>query len=162
MNTKISVIIPVYNGEAQLNRCLDSVLRQTLAEIEVLCVDDGSTDQSLHILKAYAEKDARVHVIEQENSGAGVARNNALANASGVFVAFMDSDDKYPDPTVLEKLYEAAVTHETKIAGGYCNIIRADYEGPKTEDPIVDICMENPEGTFVNYKDFQYDFNYQG
>ena len=76
MNTKISVIIPVYNGEAQLNRCLDSVLRQTLAEIEVLCVDDGSTDQSLHILKAYAEKDARVHVIEQENSGAGVARNN--------------------------------------------------------------------------------------
>lgn len=162
MNTKISVIIPVYNGEAQLNRCLDSVLRQTLAEIEVLCVDDGSTDQSLHILKAYAEKDARVHVIEQENSGAGVARNNALANASGVFVAFMDSDDKYPDPTVLEKLYEAAVTHETKIAGGYCNIIRADYEGPKTEDPIIDICMENPEGTFVNYKDFQYDFNYQG
>ena len=60
------------------------------------------------------------------------------------------------------KLYEAAVTHETEIAGGYCNIIRADYEGPKTEDPIVDICMENPEGTFVNYKDFQYDFNYQG
>ena len=64
-------------------------------------MDDGSTDQSLHILKAYAEKDARVHVIEQENSGVGVARNNALANASGVFVAFMDSDDKYPDPTVL-------------------------------------------------------------
>ena len=74
----VGVVIPIYNVEKYLRECLDSVLNQTLREIEVICVDDGSTDNSLQILKEYQKKDERVIIIEQENSGAAVARNKAL------------------------------------------------------------------------------------
>ena len=74
-NIKISVIIPVYNEESYLNQCLDSILAQTLQEIEILCIDDGSTDRSLEILRDYAAKDSRFRVFTQENRYAGTARN---------------------------------------------------------------------------------------
>ncbi len=90
---KVSVIIPVYNVEKYLRECLDSVVKQTLKEIEIICVDDGSTDKSLEILKEYAKKDNRITVITQKNLHAGVARNAGLTVARGEYVHFLDSDD---------------------------------------------------------------------
>ena len=89
----VSVIMPVYNGETYLRQCLDSVVNQTLKEIEIICVDDGSSDRSVEILKEYAAKDERVMVLQQANAGAGAARNNGLSKASGKYLSFLDSDD---------------------------------------------------------------------
>ena len=104
---KVSVIIPIYNAESFLRDCLDSVTRQTLQDIEIICVDDGSSDASVEILKEYAKKDDRIVVIEQKHSNAGVARNAALKVARGKYLSFLDADDYY-DATMLEKIYEAA------------------------------------------------------
>ena len=102
-NICVSVIIPVYNSENLLSQCLDSVINQTLKNIEIICVDDGSSDNSLNVLKDYEKRDNRIKVISQKNSGAGVARNNGLDNAQGEFIAFLDSDD-WLDEDALEKL----------------------------------------------------------
>ena len=80
---KVSVIIPVYNVEPYLKQCMDSVVGQTLKDIEIICVDDGSTDGSLDILKEYATEDSRIQIIEQKNAGAGAARNNGMRHATG-------------------------------------------------------------------------------
>ena len=79
---KVSVIIPVYNVEPYLKQCMDSVVGQTLKDIEIICVDDGSTDGSLDILKEYATEDSRIQIIEQKNAGAGAARNLSLIHIS--------------------------------------------------------------------------------
>lgn len=104
---KVSVIIPVYNVEKYLRQCMDSVLNQTLKEIEIICVNDGATDGSAEILEEYAKKDSRVQVIVQKNAGAGAARNNGMAAASGKYLSFLDADDFF-EPDMLEKAYELA------------------------------------------------------
>ena len=106
---KASVIIPVYNVEKYLPQCLESVVNQTLQDIEIICVNDGSTDGSLKVLEDYAQKDSRIRIINQDNQGQGVARNNALKIAEGEYIAFVDSDD-WLETDALEKLYEFAKT----------------------------------------------------
>ena len=103
--TKVSVIIPVYNTEKYLRKCLDSVVNQTLKDLEIICIDDGSTDSSLQILKEYARKDSRIVIIKQRNKHAGVARNNGLKIAKGEFIHFLDSDD-WLELNAYEKLYD--------------------------------------------------------
>lgn len=115
---KVSVIIPIYNGEEYLEQCLDSVLSQSLREIEVICVDDGSTDETSNILRAYEQKDSRVRVIYQQNKYAGVARNNGMENAQGKYLAFLDADDFF-EADFLEKMYEAAEKNASDIV--MCN-----------------------------------------
>ena len=90
---KISVIIPVYNTEKYLSRCLDSVVNQTFKDLEIICVNDGSTDNSNEILDRYASKDNRITVINQKNGGLSAARNTGLRHASGQYIGFVDSDD---------------------------------------------------------------------
>lgn len=102
-NPNVSVIIPVYNAEEHLHECLDSAVGQTLRDIEIICVDDGSTDSSLKILREYEEKDARVHVLTQENMFAGTARNRGMDAARGTYFAFLDADDFYL-PDALERM----------------------------------------------------------
>ena len=104
---KISVIIPVYNTEKYLRECLDSVVNQTLKDIEIICVDDGSTDCSLSILREYEARDSRVKVFTQEKSNAGAARNVGLSKANGEYLAFLDSDD-YFEPVMLEHMLACA------------------------------------------------------
>lgn len=104
MNPNISIIIPIYNVELYLKRCLDSVVNQTLENIEIICVNDGSTDNSLNILNEYAQKDSRIKIFNQNNSGVGVARNKGLKKAKGEFVLFVDSDD-WIDLNTCEILY---------------------------------------------------------
>lgn len=114
MDVKVSVIIPVYNAEKYLRQCLDSVINQSLREIEIICVDDGSTDGSREILKRYAEKDKRLTVLPQENSGPGVARNKGLDHASGEYVMFLDADDWF-ELDMLEKLVQSAEKNSSDI-----------------------------------------------
>ena len=105
---KVSVIVPVYNVERYLGECLESIINQSLRDIEIVCVNDGSTDDSLSILESYAELDDRIRIISQENQGAGVSRNIGLDNINGDYVYFMDSDD-FLELYALEELYNIAI-----------------------------------------------------
>ena len=118
MNPKISVILPVYNMARYLKECLDSVCCQSLSDIELICVDDGSTDDSVEILRRYALKDDRIKVVEQQNATASVARNKGLSMAKGEFVSFLDSDDMYYGENALSTLYELAKKEGCPVAGG--------------------------------------------
>lgn len=103
MSVKVSIIIPVFQGGRYLADCLDSVLAQTFKDFEVICVDDGSTDESSKILADYARRDGRLRVVRQENAGQGAARNRALTLANGKYVEFLDADDLI-EPETLDRL----------------------------------------------------------
>lgn len=110
----VTVIIPVYNVERYLKECLDSVVNQTYANLEILCIDDGSTDGSPGILSEIAEKDQRVVVIRQENSGVAKARNAGLDRAAGDYIAFLDADD-FAENTLYEELARKATVTKADI-----------------------------------------------
>lgn len=110
----VSVIIPVYNVEKYLEQCLDSIINQTLKDIEIICVDDGSTDRSLEILQEYKEKDNRIKVLTQKNLYAGVARNTGLKVATGKYLSFLDSDDFF-ELNMLEEMYNKAEKDNSDI-----------------------------------------------
>ena len=114
-NVKVSVIIAVYNAEKYLVQCLDSVLNQTLKEIEIILVNDGSTDNSMQILEKYQKKDARVRVINQENQGAAAARNAGMKLAVGEYLSFLDADDFF-SPEMLEEMYAGCVEQDADIS----------------------------------------------
>ena len=112
---KISVIVPVYNTQIYLEQCLKSLESQTLKEIEIICVNDGSTDDSAKILSDFAAKDSRFKIIHQENKGQSAARNTGIGHASGEYIGFLDSDD-WANPDMFEKLYTLAKTHDSDIS----------------------------------------------
>ena len=111
---KISVIIPVFNVENYLARCLDSVINQTLKDIEIICVDDGSTDNSFNILNDYKNSDDRIQVYQQENGGHSVATNTGLKYVTGDYIFFVDSDD-WIELDALEKLYNNAIENDSDL-----------------------------------------------
>ncbi len=115
----VSIIIPVYNVERYLHECLDSVVHQTLREIEIICVNDGSQDGSLAILQEYAEKDNRIKVLSKSDEGQAIARNLALTLVSGEYVVFIDSDD-HVDPELCRKVYNFAKAHK-------CDMVVYDF-----------------------------------
>lgn len=110
----VSVLIPVYNVENYLEKCLESIINQTLSDIEIICVNDGSTDDSLSILQEYQKKDKRIIIIDKENGGLPSARNAALDVAKGKYVGFVDSDD-YVETSMFQKLYETAEKEKSEI-----------------------------------------------
>lgn len=122
LNPKVSIIIPVYNGEKYINKCLKSLIGQTLKDIEIICIDDGSTDNSLEVLNSFAKKDNRIKVLTQNNSSGGVsaARNMGIKAASGEYLGFVDIDD-WVDRDFFEKLYNAAIQNN-------CNMAAAGYK----------------------------------
>ncbi len=111
----ISVILPIYKVESYLKRAVDSVLRQTYVNLEIILVDDGSPDNSPHICDDYAKKDSRIRVIHKENGGLSDARNAGIDLAQGEYVAFLDSDD-YIAPQFIDKLYQACIRYDSDIA----------------------------------------------
>lgn len=119
MQPKVSVIIPVYNVEAYLSECLESVLCQSLESIEIICVNDGSTDNSLSILQEYSLKDDRIRIINKDNAGYGAAMNDGIKAASGEYVAFLESDDAIA-PNAYERLSMLADANNV-------DIIKANY-----------------------------------
>lgn len=99
----ISIIVPVYNAHKTLRRCLDSILKQDFSDIQIIAINDGSSDDSLDILKEYAFIDKRIDVINQENQGVSVARNKGIVSAKGEYIMFVDSDD-YIEPQTCSSL----------------------------------------------------------
>lgn len=113
-NPKISVIIPVYNGEKYTNQCLDSLLNQTFKDFEIICVNDGSNDKSLAILEQYAQKDSRIKIINRQNAGPAEARNKGIDIATGDYLSILDCDDFF-DLDMFELMYNHAVKYDTDI-----------------------------------------------
>ena len=112
---KVSVIMPVYNAAPYLRPALDTVIDQTLREIEIICIDDGSTDKSLEIIKEYQKKDSRIRIVTENNAGPAAARNKGIVRARGEYIAFLDADDFY-EASLLSELYELAKEHSLDIA----------------------------------------------
>ena len=114
-NIKISVIMPIYNAGEYLRRALSDVLSQTVKEIEVICIDDGSTDGSLSVIKEMQEKDDRIRIVTENNAGPSIARNKGIVRARGEFVIFLDADDFF-ESTLLESLYNIALRDNLDMA----------------------------------------------
>jgi glycosyltransferase involved in cell wall biosynthesis len=121
MDKLVSIIIPVYNVEQYLRKCLDSIINQTLKNIEIICVNDGSADNSAEILKEYAAKDSRIILINQENKGLGAARNKGMEVADGKYIGFIDSDD-WVDENYFKAMYDAAEAYNADMA--CCGVVR--------------------------------------
>ena len=156
----LSVIIPVYNAEVYLKECMDSVLRQNMKDMEIICVDDGSTDGSADVLKQYQSIDSRIHIFKQHNSGPARARNLGLAKSSGRYVCFLDADDYYCGKNRLRKLCQAAERQRAKVAACYMMECRYGHLAPKVA--FQEIQLEDEEGAWVDFAAYQDDYNYQG
>ena len=147
LKPKVSVVVPIYRVEKYLSACIDSLLAQTLQEIEIILVDDGSPDSCGTIADAYAQKDPRVKVIHQRNEGLGPARNRGLGVASGAYVGFVDSDD-WVRPEMYQHLYDTAVEQGADIVvSGYCCVsggrvvtTKPHPLGGRTLDSAEEIC----------------------
>lgn len=146
---KVSVVIPVYNTERYLRRCLDSVRAQTLEDLEIICVDDGSTDSSPYILREYGEKDKRIHLIYKENGGVVSARNAGIEAAAGRYIGFVDSDD-WIEPQMYENLYLHGIESKADmVSSGYFlegNYITVHYDDVPPgfyDDMKMDFLREN-------------------
>ena len=125
---KVSIIIPIYNDEKFLEQCITSVQNQTLRNIQIICVDDGSTDTSPSILEAYKKREPRMIVLKQPNQGAGAARNLGMQYAEGDFISFLDSDDIF-DPFMLEQMSEKADRENLDVV--VCRADRFDTNNAK-------------------------------
>lgn len=159
MMPKISVIIPVFNKEDYLDECLGSILSQNLEGVEIVCVNDGSTDSSLSLLNEYASKHNCIVVVDQSNRGVGYARNVGIEHSSGEFIAFMDPDDFYPDKNTLKDLYEAAKSNSVAICGGSFSSLKSGqiittYSGLNSKYIFSEDCL-------MEYRNYQFDYGFQ-
>ena len=143
---KVSILVPIYNVEKYLVECLESLVNQTLRDIEILCINDGSTDSSPEILRRFAAADARIKVIDKPNSGYGASMNRGLDEASGEFIGIVESDD-YAEPDMFESLYTAAVEQQVPV-------VRGDYfftwTAPNARDSIRCYYQEADYGRVLN------------
>ena len=150
----ITVIVPIYNGEAFLDRCIESIVNQTLKNIEILLVDDSSKDGSIKICERYQKNDRRI-IISSSHIRRGVswARNNAIKNASGEYISFIDCDDFYPSPDILEKLYALAIKSNHEIVGGSeSKMIDTSYHGLFFEkEKIITYKQHQHDGGFYRF-----------
>ena len=129
---KVSVIVPMYNKEQKISKCLDSLINQTLREIEIVVVDDGSKDNSAEIVKKYCEKDSRVRYVKQDNQGPGAARNVGIINSKGRYIGFVDCDD-YVEHEMYEIMYNAAEQNNCEVAVCQEENVYVDDEGHVTK-----------------------------
>lgn len=130
----VSIIVPVYNVEKYLKKCLDSIIKQSYRNIEIICVNDGSTDSSLKICEEYQEQDSRIIIITQKNQGLSAARNTGIKNSKGEFIAFIDSDD-WVDPQFIELLLKAC--KDNNILLSFCGVYL--YYGEKKFIKVNDV-----------------------
>lgn len=128
MEKKVSVVIPVYNAEKYIGRCMDSVLKQTYKNLEVITVNDGSKDKSLQILLKKQQQDARLHIIDKKNQGVSAARNDGLNSATGDYILFVDADD-YLKPDAVEKMLQAIDGENSD-----CVVFGFEVEGNAVDD----------------------------
>lgn len=160
MEPKISVIVPVYNKEAYLAECLDSILGQTLRDIEVVVVDDGSTDSSKSAVERYMHDDGRIRLVSQENMGVSAARNKGIEEACGEFISFCDPDDFLSSPDALEKLYKGATDHGLAVCGG--SLCEVDEETGEIRSSFDEIHAAQvfTESRVMSYEEYQFDYGF--
>lgn len=155
---KVSVIIPIYNAQEYLASTLQNVLGQVLKPIEIICIDDGSTDSSLEILNDFTLQYKNIVVLSQKNMGAGKARNYGISVARGEYIAFLDADDYYPSIYTLEVLYRKAVGSKARIAGGSFSDFSENVKN-STYGGIASGYTFKNEG-FIKYSNYQFDYGY--
>lgn len=160
MRPKISIIVPVYNKEDYLAECLDSITGQSLREIEILVIDDGSTDSSRCIVEQYVSDDPRVHLVAQENKGVSFARNRGIEEAKGEYLAFCDPDDYLSSPDALEKLYGGAVDNRVSACGG--GLCEVDEESGEVRTLFDEIHSSQvfTEPKLMSYEEYQFDYGF--
>lgn len=153
----VSVIIPVFNMERYLKDCLSSVRNQSLDNLEIICINDGSTDSSLKILEENASVDKRITLINQSNMGVSFSRNLGIEVAKGDYIAFLDPDDFYPDNDVLKDLYEMSLRDNTLIAGGSFSEVDncGNFEFFDKTHPY-----KFSKNEITKYKNYQFDYGY--
>ncbi len=158
---EISVIVPVYNVEKYIRKCLDSIINQTFKDIEIICVNDGSTDKSREILTEYQKKDSRIKIIDKKNGGLSSARNAGLKAAQGKFISFIDSDD-WAEKTMLEKLYNNITALNSDIS--ICAVHQYDETKQEINDSskyftlgFFDETFDNKAFTYKDVKPFIMD-----
>lgn len=154
MQEKVSIIIPVFNTEIHLEKCLNSVLNQTLKDIEIICINDGSTDNSLEILEKFAKNDKRIKIINQKNKGQSCARNAGVKLAKGEYIGFVDSDD-WVEETMFEKLFNNAKKFNSDITMCDMYIFDTQTNTIKNTDPYftLDLFNKSFENRAFNYKE---------
>lgn len=145
----VSVIVPVYNAEKWLNKCLDSIVNQTYNKLEIVLVDDGSTDNSLKICNEYKKKDNRITVISIENNGVANCRNIGLDNAHGDYVLYVDSDD-WIEINTVELLYKVAMEHKVSIV--VCNMTTEDRHIVNIDTPVKTLSENELMIEFIKHK----------
>lgn len=156
---KVSVIIPIFNMQEYIEECIDSVIKQSLHELEIICIDDGSQDNSYDILKEYAKTDNRIKIIKQHNQGVAVARNMGIHEAIGKYVLFMDADDMYPNERVVELLYKTAEENQVVIAGGQFSDMDSLGRINTVYDGMLQGYIFEKEG-LLSYREYQFDYGY--
>ena len=129
----ISIIVPIYNAENYLERCITSLINQTYKSLEIILINDGSTDNSRDICNNYAKKDKRIKILNQKNSGVSFARNKGLDTAQGQYICFVDSDD-YISQEFVEKMYKQVSTNKADLA--ICNINNVSNKGIKSQNSL--------------------------
>ncbi len=134
-DVKVSVIMPVYNAGDYLRPAIESVLDQTLKEIEIICIDDGSTDKSLKVLQEYQKQDERIRIVAENNAGPALARNKGITRARGEYVAFLDADDIF-EPIMLESMYNVAKRDDL-------DIVLVDYDVYNTHTAKFEVAARN-------------------
>lgn len=154
----ISIIIPIFNSELFLSQCLNSIITQSLKRIEIICINDGSKDNSYKILNNFKNLDNRLKIINQKNKGAALARNYGINLSKGKFISFIDSDDLFPNKYTLELMYNKSIKEKALICGGGLknfyfnnNIIKhTNYNNISFE-----------QNKIIKFSDYQFDYFYQ-
>ena len=141
MYSLLSVIVPIYNVEDYLNRCVDSIINQTYKNLEIILVDDGSPDNCPQMCDDYAKKDSRIRVVHKENGGLSDARNAGMKVATGEYVSFIDSDD-YISLDFYETLFQTMVDNDSDIVE--CSVVKF-YENEKFDEYSDDLKVTNYE-----------------
>ena len=154
----ISIILPIYNSEHFLPLCLNSIISQSLKNIEIIAIDDGSKDNSLEILRKYKIKDNRIIIIHQKHQGPSIARNKGIKISKGKYISFIDSDDLYPNYFTLEVMLNEAIKNKVLICGGGMQTFVLNNNIIKIINNTNLVFTNN---SIINYYNYQYDFYYQ-
>lgn len=156
MDIAVSILVPIYNVEKYLEKCLDSLISQTLRNIEIICINDGSTDNSFSIIKNYAARDNRIIIINKKNTGYGDSMNQGLSKAKGEYIGIVESDD-FVDKKMYEDLYNIALKYcadivkssfyeywETPEKKVYSNLFKSNFINSNTEENRKNILKSPP------------------
>ena len=157
---RISIIIPVYNCELSIENSIRSVQDQTLKELEIICINDGSTDNSADVIRKLQKEDERILLYNQDNQGSGAARNLGISHAVGEFIAFLDADDYYLDADALESMVLACRKNQVSVCGTGIRIERGGIPVPDRGFQMLINAAQDK--AVLSYQDFQFDYGYYG